>query len=620
MKYYVFDIETYFSEDRKQLTEKREKYGNINFGLCVVKRIGGQREYVFTDKQDFRNFIFTFIQSKKKEKVYFIGFNIFNFDIFTVFSNYELLENFDVIINQNYKILALVSKNKNFVLYDLYNIFSTSLKKLGDVVGLSKGNLQKELSIMSEDEFRKRENEIIEYCRRDVEITEKVFLEFKDFLEKQGIYTLPITASQMSFKLYNKLNKNQLNGKYIKDDYLFLESYFGGRTEYFYIGKYYGNIYAYDFNSLYPSVMLNYSYPVQFVKSEVLPNYDDFLKMITYFEGVGIFEIHAENTFYYVDGNTKIEIGLLPVKFNGKIIYPKGHWIGIYNINEIRYAIENGYKVKPLYVEYWYPSKLPKIDEFINYWYEIKKSKKGLFSLIAKIILNSLYGKFMQINQGYELTVMKTEDDYANFIELEEGLGIGINRDLPLQRGKSTFLSIGSYITSWARIELLKKMKEAIRKDAKILYCDTDSLFLTKKVLMESDELGKLKIEKEAKNINIISAKSYILNFDDSENRKITIKGIPKKAVQVDEFNFRYDRIIRLMTFLRENAFYTLYENKKISYDNEKRNYEKIDSFTTIKEINDNVLYVSYNENIPKIEEIRKQLAEKGYMLNVIMR
>ncbi|MGC8981885.1 MAG: DNA polymerase [Minisyncoccia bacterium] len=618
MKYYVFDVETFFTEERKKLTEKREKYGNINFGLAVVKRVGGKREYVFTDLIDFRNFIFSFINSKSKEKTYFIGFNIFNFDVFTFFTNYELIENFNIVLNQNYRILALVSKNKNFVLYDLYNIFSTSLKKLGEIIGIEKGNMQKELSVMGENEFRQRINEIIEYCKRDVEITERVFIEFRAFLDMQGIEGLPLTASQMSFKLYNKLNKNQLDGRHIKNDYLFLETYYGGRTEYFYIGKYYNNVYAYDFNSLYPYVMVSHYYPFQFIKSEILPDFDDFKNMLNYFEGIGLFEIYANDTIYYISDDIKVEIGLLPYKYKNKIIYPKGHWIGFYNLNEIKFALENGYFVKPLYIEYWEKNKLPNIEEFVYYWYNIKKSKKGLFSVIAKIVLNSLYGKFMQINQGYDLALLKTEEDYMQYIELEEGLGIGINRDLPLKRGRSTFLNIGSYITSWARIELMKKMKEAIKKDAKILYCDTDSLFLNKKVLSENDEIGKLKIEKEAKNINIISAKSYILNFDDEKEKKITIKGIPKRAIALDEFNYKYDRIIRLMTFLRENSFYTLYENKTITYDNEKRDYESINSFTKIKEIDDNVLFVSYDINISLIENIRKKLADKGYMLNVI--
>ncbi len=616
MRAYVFDIETYRKLDNRKLTDKRDKIGDIEFGLAVIKVLNRDKFYVFEDKESFKNFILSLVENKHKEKIYFIGFNIYNFDNFTFFNNIELVKYFDILINKNYKILSMFSKNKKIVLYDLFNIFPLSLKELGKYVNLEKGNMQKELAIMDKDEFEQRKKEIVEYCKQDVVITEKIFNEFYDFLNKNGITSLPLTPSQLSFKLYNLLNGNKINGKEINNDYLFLESYYGGRTEYFYLGKFNKSIYAYDFNSLYPFVMVRYKYPVEFVKSEVLPDYDNFIRDIYNFEGLGIFEIYAENTIYYLDNDKKIEIGLLPYKYNEKIIYPKGKWIGIYNLNEIKFSIENGYKVKPLYVEYWRAEKLNKIDEFVSYWYNIKKQKKGLLSVIAKIVLNSLYGKFMQINQGYDIKLLESEEDYFNYEVIEDGLNIGINRNTGMERGRSTFLSIGSYITSYARIELLKKMKEAIKKNAKILYCDTDSLFLDVKVFQDEKDLGKVKIEKEGKNINIFSAKSYILNYD-NENRKIVIKGIPKRAKQIDEYNYEYDRMIRFISFLKQNDFYTLKEHKTISYDNEKRKHNKIDDFTDIVEINDMNLYITKEINKEKIEKIRKELADKGYYLNI---
>ncbi len=618
MRAYIFDIETYKENDFTKLTEKRIKTGKINFGIAVVKIWNKDKFYVFDDKNSFKNFIISKTLSKHKEKVYFIGFNIFKFDNLTFFNNIDMLKYFDIMINKNYNILSMVSKNGYVVLYDLFNIFPLSLKELGKYVNLEKGNLQSELAEISKEEFLNKKNEIIEYCKNDVIITEKIFNEFYNFLENNDIIGLPLTPSQLSFKLYNKLNNNKIDGHLIKNDFMFLESYYGGRTEYFYIGKFDKNVYVYDFNSLYPYVMIKYKYPIEFIKSEILPDYNNFVKDIYLFEGVGIFEIEAENTFYYLDNDRKIEIGLLPYKYKDKIIYPKGKWIGIYNLNEIKFAIENGYKVKPLYIEYWMSEKLSKIEEFVNYWYEIKKQKKGLLSVIAKIVLNSLYGKFMQINQGYDIRLLESEEDYFKYEQIAENVNIGILRDTGFKRGRSTFLSVGSYITSWARIELLKKMKEAIKKNAKILYCDTDSLFLDEKVFIDENEIGKLKLEKQGKNINIISAKSYILNYDDNENKKITIKGIPKRARQIDDFNYEYDRMIRIMTFLKQNEFYTVKEYKTINYDEIKRIHDKINDFTNIVIVNDLNLYINNELNKEKIQEIQKELANKGYNLNVI--
>ncbi len=555
MKVYIFDIETYFDRNEKQLSQKVIQTGKINFGIAVVKKLNTDNFQVFYSKKEFQDFIFSFLKNRKKDKIYFVGFNIFNFDILTLFDRESLLRNFNIVMNKNYKILEIESKNRKVAFYDLFNIFSTSLRKLAEYVNLEKGELQQELAKMNKDEFEKRKNEIVNYCKNDVIITEKVFSEFYNFLKQNNIKTLPITASQLSFKLFNKLNNNLLDGRDIDNDYLFLESYFGGRVEYFFIGKYNQNVYAYDFNSLYPYVMQKYKYPSEFVKAEFLPSYEDFMRDLYLYEGVGLFEIQAENSFYYISkDNKKIEIGLLPYKnTNGKVIYPRGRWIGFYNLNEIRFSLENGYKVKPLFIEYWKSDYLPHIKEFVEYWYSLKKSKQGLLSLISKTVLNSLYGKFMQLNEGFDIKLLETKQDYEEYEEIEN-TGIGINRNEKYKRGKSTYLAVGSYITSYARIELLKKMKYAIEKQAEILYCDTDSLFINRQIFNESDKIGELKLEKQGQNIEIFSAKSYFLNYDNEKEMIKVIKGIPKKSQKINEYDYEYERIIKFNEKFKKNS------------------------------------------------------------------
>ncbi len=620
MRIYIFDIETYFNKKEKQLSQKITQKGNIEFGIAVLKKFNSNNIQIFDNKKDFQDFILSYITNKHNDKIYFVGFNIFNFDILTIFDRNTLLKNFNIIMNKNYKIIRIESKNKKVVFYDLFNIFSTSLKRLAEYVNLQKGNLQNELAEISQSEFMKRKNEIIQYCKNDVLITEKVFSEFYNFLKLNNIENLPLTASQLSFKLYNKLNHNKLDGHDNDNDYLFLESYFGGRTEYFYLGKYSSNVYSYDFNSLYPYVMLKYKYPSEFVKSEILPQYEDFLRDIYLYEGVGLFEIQADNTFYYLSQNgKKVELGLLPYKNeNGKIIYPKGRWIGFYNLNEIRFVIENNYKVKPLYVEYWQGEYLSKIKDFVEYWYALKKSKQGLFSLISKTVLNSLYGKFMQLNQGFEIKLLESKEDFENYEEIEN-TGIGIIRDTGYKRGKSTYLNIGSYITSYARIELLKKMKYALDNQAEILYCDTDSLFINRQIFNENDKIGELKLEKFGQNIEIFSAKSYILNYDNEKEMIKVIKGIPKKAQKINEYDYEYERIIKFMTYIRQNSLISVKEIKSINYDTEKRKHNKINDYTEIVEIKDLTLKIKHTLNIDHIKNIVKELRNKGYRIKFII-
>jgi len=75
-----------------------------------------------------------------------------------------------------------------------------------------------------------------------------------------------------------------------------------------------------------------------------------------------------------------------------------------------------------------------------------------------------------------------------------------------------------SYITAYARLHLWKQMKRIGFN--RIIYCDTDSIFTTKRFMNTSSELGELKREVKMKNITIFRAKSYI-----TENR-VKMKGL----------------------------------------------------------------------------------------------
>jgi hypothetical protein len=112
-----------------------------------------------------------------------------------------------------------------------------------------------------------------------------------------------------------------------------------------------------------------------------------------------------------------------------------------------------------------------------------------------------------------------------------------------------TIPSFSSYITSYARIELLKMFIKY--KDSGIVYCDTDSIFTTKKLNIEnSDKLGELKIEnKTITDIRGLKNYSYI-----SDNKKRDkIKGVPKNAEMIDYSQFRYMTLIGTKEGLRRN-------------------------------------------------------------------
>ncbi|MGC8566033.1 MAG: DNA polymerase, partial [Thermoplasmata archaeon] len=165
------------------------------------------------------------------------------------------------------------------------------------------------------------------------------------------------------------------------------------------------------------------------------------------------------------------DIGLLPLKRKidnaVKLIFPIGEYYAIYNLNEIRYALKMGYKFDFYYLQLWKRGKIPKINEFIDHFYELKRTKRdSIEGFNAKVILNSLYGKFVQ-NEGKENIIseskyLKNINEYNN-MDIKIYKNYIVAKDKGINKSLSSYFNLGSYISSWARIYMLENMKNIIK-------------------------------------------------------------------------------------------------------------------------------------------------------------
>ena len=82
----------------------------------------------------------------------------------------------------------------------------------------------------------------------------------------------------------------------------------------------------------------------------------------------------------------------MPVHRDGKLISPIGTWSGVYFSEELKYAKSLGYTVKPL--EGYAFNRGKPFNSFVEDFYIQKSQAKTPFDrLLAKFILNSLYGR-----------------------------------------------------------------------------------------------------------------------------------------------------------------------------------------------------------------------------------
>ncbi len=198
-----------------------------------------------------------------------------------------------------------------------------------------------------------------------------------------------------------------------------------------------------------------------------------------------------------------------------------------YNVYELHY--ECGWKFKGIngiFTEY--------IDKWIKVKIEATKEGNKGMRQIAKIALNSLYGKFAT-----------SLDIQSKYPYLEDGIVKYYLSDKEQRKG--LYLPIGIFITSYARNKTIRTSQAikdySIKKYGKdmYIYSDTDSIHTTLpieelKLFCEIDdvELGKWKHEASFTKARFVRQKCYLELINNEV--KITCAGMPKECYKYVEW------------------------------------------------------------------------------------
>ncbi len=364
------------------------------------------------------------------------------------------------------------------------------------------------------------------------------------------------TLSSLAFAIFRthflKSDKliPKISGQIYKD---IKKAYTGGHVD---VYRLYSNepVHSYDVVSLYPNEMFYNEFPVgkvDYFKGNILSNklnytFDDLLKMKAFIK-CDIFVDRSINRpvfqTHVLLNNQMRTICATGTFLNQWIYIPEMVKYQEFTNNLIRIvenSIKEGYlfETKELFTGY--------IEPLFKLKNSVPKSNPKY--RIAKLLLNSLYGRFglkqivkiYQFINNFEIenfTIDKDIKDIIELIDTNKSVVItekGMNDDLNLDSS----VSIAAAVTSYARIYMAPLLLD---EDLDILYTDTDSFKTTNKITelerykhLDHNKLGGLKYEDTLKESIFLSPKVYGGRLDEGKEI-VKMKGF-KDTVEFDIF------------------------------------------------------------------------------------
>ena len=289
---------------------------------------------------------------------------------------------------------------------------------------------------------------------------------------------------------------------------------------------------VFDVNSLYPAMMyykvLPYGYPMYF-EGEYEPdeNYPLYICRIRC-----EFELKKGHipTIQLKNNRAFVETEYLSSS-NGEIVE-----ITLTNV-DLKLFLEHYETYNLEYVCGWkFKGTTSLFKEYIDHWMRIKETSTGAIRQLAKLMLNSLYGKFASATTGRKKIPYLDDQEIVRYTYSE-----------PEER-EPIYTAMACFITAYARETTIRAAQNLYDR---FIYADTDSLHLVGLNMPEDLEihptrLGAWAHEATFINSKFIRAKTYMETVIETDQNgitiprnKVTCAGMPdnvKKLVSYENF------------------------------------------------------------------------------------
>lgn len=428
-------------------------------------------------------------------------------------------------------ILKWRQENRTITMLDTLNWWRCSLAQLGESIGVAK------LPMPTKDASGKVWDT---YCRQDVEVIRVATHHWWEVLEKYDLGGYANTIAGQAVRAYRHrfLDVPILIDSCDEALQLARDALHGGRTEMFRQGRVEGPIYALDVNAMYPHVMREQEFPT------VLRGH---------MRQVQTRELHAWLKHYALTAEVEIETTTPDYGHvhEDRLCFPIGRLRTVLTTPDLLHAIRHGHLRRVLHCALY--DHAPIFRSFVDAIYKLRRKaqREGnrVHSDLLKKLMNSLYGKFAQRGEVWEV-VDHIDDDSAKVwdeLDYETGsitpyrqLAGCVQKRIALREAPDSHPAIAAHVTAYARQALRRLIRKA--GPPNVLYVDTDSLYVREAGFrglqdeIDPGRLGALKLEATLAWMVIHGAKDYM-----TPSKTVT-KGVRARAEWIDLATVKQDK------------------------------------------------------------------------------
>lgn len=285
-----------------------------------------------------------------------------------------------------------------------------------------------------------------------------------------------------------------------------------------------------DINSMYPWAMMH----------------DVPTELVYVHNGPLDIEKHSKFHLGFIECTVEVPVSCyippLPHRYNEKLLFPVGTFSGVWTSLELLALLSVGGKVVKFERSAWFRGQKV-FTEYVEHWYQFRNKKSKDYSpamdVIAKLFLNSLYGKMGMNVTREKLWFFPTEEDLQKH-KMVPMLGCPFGTFIEETESDPVYVipHIAAWITSRARVRLWELLYQYHTVGHSVFYVDTDSIF-TSGAVQNSTTLGDLKLEAVIDLALFVAPKMYFYRTIDG---KETVKakgftsGFGVKGMTIDEF------------------------------------------------------------------------------------